>query len=376
MSVTRFEPFRDPYGSSTGSCPWPQPGAAAGVHRQVIPAVGVPGRLQDGDHPGALAQRPDLPGWTRQSLERLLVSGKRCRWPAYPASSSAFSSSQSSVLGRLFRCALRSSARTLLLRMAVLKDPGGPCIRSARSSPGSPGLIAALLGRRAESLRERAAIDPHCRSRCPTAASAVPRRTSRAPRASAPHRPRCSAMSPLTLRKIRSMTSAPSCRTGRNSCRYTVSVTWLLAWPESRAIFSIAMPSSDSSETNVCRKSRGAQSLPNLALSQTSWNIFRMCLAPSGVPVAVVNTPPVSCQCDPAASRSAAWSTCHSLSAPTAICASFSTRRDLGVFVSPPARSARSTATDAGLPSRSTSCSHPIARAFSGRMPAIRLTTM
>jgi hypothetical protein len=48
--------------------------------------------------------------------------------------------------------------------------------------------------------------------------------------------------------------------------------------------------SSDSSETNVCRRSRGAQSLPTPALSQTSWNIFRMRLAPSGVPVAVVNT--------------------------------------------------------------------------------------
>jgi hypothetical protein len=31
-----------------------QLGAATGVHRQVIPAVGVPGRLEDGDHPGAL----------------------------------------------------------------------------------------------------------------------------------------------------------------------------------------------------------------------------------------------------------------------------------------------------------------------------------
>ena len=120
----------------------------------------------------------------------------------------------------------------------------------------------------------------------------------------------------------------------------------------------------------------GAQSPPNPGLSQTSWNILRMCLAPSGVPVAVVNTRPVSCQCDPAASRSAAWSSCHSLSAPTVICASFSARRDPGVLVSPPARSARSTATEGGLPSRSTSCSHPIARASSGRPPAIRLTTM
>ncbi len=99
-------------------------------------------------------------------------------------------------------------------------------------------------------------------------------------------------------------------------------------------------------------------------------------VAPSGAPVTVVNTMPVSCQCDPAASRSAAWSACHSLSAPTATCASFSARRDLGVLVSPPARSARGTATDGGSPSRSTSSSHPITRASSGRTPAIRHTTM
>jgi len=109
-----------------------------------------------------------------------------------------------------------------------------------------------------------------------------------------------------------------------------------LASPTSRTIFSIAMPSSDSSETNVYRRSRGTQSLPNPALPQTSWNIFRTCLAPSGVPVAVVNTLPVSCPRDPAASRSAAWSTCHCLSAQTAIRASFSARRNLGVFASPP----------------------------------------
>ncbi len=75
------------------------------------------------------------------------------------------------------------------------------------------------------------------------------------------------------------------------------------------------MPSSELAETNVCRKSRGAQSLPNPALPQTSWNIFRKCLAPSGVPVAAVNTLPAACERDPAASCSAAWSTCHSLSA-------------------------------------------------------------
>jgi hypothetical protein len=58
------------------------------------------------------------------------------------------------------------------------------------------------------------------------------------------------------------------------------------------------------------------QYLPNPARSHTSWNIFLMCLAPSGVPVAGVNTLPVSCHCDPAASRSAAWSSCHPLSGP------------------------------------------------------------
>jgi hypothetical protein len=41
-------------------------------------------------------------------------------------------------------------------------------------------------------------------------------------------RRRCSTKSPLTLPKSRSITSAPSCSTGRSSCRYTVSVTWLL----------------------------------------------------------------------------------------------------------------------------------------------------
>ncbi len=81
---------------------------------------------------------------------------------------------------------------------------------------------------------------------------------------------------------------------------------------------------------------RGVHSLPGPALPQTSWNIFRICLTPSGAPVAVVNTLPVSCQLDQAASRSAAWSTCHSLSAPAAIYASSSARRDLRAFVSPP----------------------------------------
>ena len=42
---------------------------------------------------------------------------------------------------------------------------------------------------------------------------------------------RFSARPLLTPPKSRSITSAPSCRTGRSSCRYTVSVTWLLAWP-------------------------------------------------------------------------------------------------------------------------------------------------
>jgi hypothetical protein len=66
------------------------------------------------------------------------------------------------------------------------------------------------------------------------------------------------------------------------------------------------MPSSDSSETYVCRRSQGAQARPTPALSPTSANISRLCLATSGVPAAAVKTLPVSYQCDPAASRSAA----------------------------------------------------------------------
>jgi hypothetical protein len=47
-----------------------------------------------------------------------------------------------------------------------------------------------------------------------------------------------------------------------------------------------------------------------------------------------------------------------------------------GATSAPPVRSTRSTATDGGSPSRSTSCSHPIARTSPGRTLAIRLTTM
>ena len=57
------------------------------------------------------------------------------------------------------------------------------------------------------------------------------------------------------------------------------------------------------------RRSRGAQSRPSPALSHTSWNIFRMCLALSGVPVAVVNTG----QCLPSGSASLPFSRLVSL---------------------------------------------------------------
>jgi hypothetical protein len=70
--------------------------------------------------------------------------------------------------------------------------------------------------------------------------------------------------------------------------------------------------------------------------------------SPSGVPAAVVNTRPVSCQRDPAASRIAVWSACHARSASTAICASCSARRDLGVFSVSPGPDPRSTATKEG----------------------------
>ena len=46
-------------------------------------------------------------------------------------------------------------------------------------------------------------------------------------------------------------------RTGRSSLRYTLSVTRVLAWPTKCKMSSIASPVLDSSETKLCRSSRG-----------------------------------------------------------------------------------------------------------------------
>jgi hypothetical protein len=62
---------------------------------------------------------------------------------------------------------------------------------------------------------------------------------------------------------------------------------------------------SDSSETPSATGPEGPVPAEPDPLA-TSWNIFRTCLAPSGVQVTVASTLPVPCQPEPAASRSAA----------------------------------------------------------------------
>jgi hypothetical protein len=158
---------------------------------------------------------------------------------------------------------------------------------------------------------------------------------------------------PLQASRPTGLARRPPCRTGLSSCRYTVSVTWLQARPASRAIFSIAMPSSDNSATKACRRSRGAWSRPAPGLSHTSWNILRTFLAASGVLVAVVDPLRVSCQRDPAASRSppgppATAGAYRQRSAPAAARGATSANC---VFQSP---SARSTATAMAATVRST----------------------
>jgi len=60
--------------------------------------------------------------------------------------------------------------------------------------------------------------------------------------------------------KMRSLAPAPSIRTGRICFRYTVSVVLVPEWPTKRAMSSSGTPLSDSSDTKLCRISRGVQS--------------------------------------------------------------------------------------------------------------------
>ena len=167
------------------------------------------------------------------------------------------------------------------------------------------------------------------------------------------------------LPKSRSITSAPSCRTGRSSCRYTVSVTWLLAWPGKPCDLldrhAIVGQQRDERVPQVPRRPVPARPGPPAHVPERLPDVPGTQRCPANA----IRQPPAQPPGPPATP-----------SAPPRPSAPALARRDLGVLVSPPARSARSTATDGGSPSRSTSCSQPIAWASSGRTPAIRLTTM
>src|ERR1022692_79339 len=117
------------------------------------------------------------------------------------------------------------------------------------------------------------------------------------------------------LSKSRSITTAPVRITGRRSCRYTSSVVAVCLCPTRSAISSTTMPSSDISDTNVCRSSRGAQPGPSPAAFVILRNSRRTFAASSSVPTDEQNTSPCSCHAPPASSRSVAWSACSRTSA-------------------------------------------------------------
>jgi hypothetical protein len=57
------------------------------------------------------------------------------------------------------------------------------------------------------------------------------------------------------------MARAPRVITGRNSFRYTRSMTLVLPWPTKCAISSMVIPELESKDTKLCRNSRGVNSL-------------------------------------------------------------------------------------------------------------------
>jgi hypothetical protein len=73
-------------------------------------------------------------------------------------------------------------------------------------------------------------------------------------------------------------------------------------------MLSTGTPLADSTNTKVCRISRGAQAFPSPAFSVSPWNARIMLLALSGVPTVEAKTSPWSCQSRPACNRSSAWS--------------------------------------------------------------------
>ena len=141
--------------------------------------------------------------------------------------------------------------------------------------------------------------------------------------------------------------------TGRNSLRYTFSVVRVLAWPTRCAMSSIGIPALDSSETKLCRNSRGVHSSAWSPACSATWRNARRTLAASrGVPRCVVKTRSLSGHragfaCD-SGSASAMGSKCdtHSFG-------SSRVRRDSRVLVSPPSRADRHSCTLGGSPSRS-----------------------
>jgi hypothetical protein len=142
--------------------------------------------------------------------------------------------------------------------------------------------------------------------------------------------------------KRSSIAFAPRLSTGRNSLRYTFSVVRVLACPTRCAMSSIGIPALDSSETKLCRSSRGVHSSASSPASSATWRKARRTLAASrGVPSCVVKTRWLSGH--RAALRMRLW-VCQRLcarSATTQLFGSARVRRDSRVLVSPPSRTDR-----------------------------------
>lgn len=68
-----------------------------------------------------------------------------------------------------------------------------------------------------------------------------------------------------------SIAFAPRLNTGRNSLRYTFSVVRVLVCPTKCAMSSIGIPALDSSETKLCRSSRGVHASAWSPASSATW---------------------------------------------------------------------------------------------------------
>jgi hypothetical protein len=91
--------------------------------------------------------------------------------------------------------------------------------------------------------------------------------------------------------KRSSIAFSPRLNTGRNSLRYTFSVVRVLACPTKCAMSSIGIPALDSSETKLCRSSRGVHASAWSPARSATWRKARRTLAASkGVPRCVVKT--------------------------------------------------------------------------------------